>query len=700
MKKHLLTLGLLFFFLVGFAGKFVFIPVCEPNNLEALFNHNDLKIHYYCDDYVLATTNNLDFKNLVVLDENAFTDVDHYAIVYCIENQKNDYLKKIAGSVKTLHSGENFFIMKLISDGFVPAKNDGIVKIRNTEASLPKTRFVFPVITEIDPFIQSLTEKVSTDTLISYVQHLQDFGTRAYDEPQAYQAQYWLQSKFESWGLNTEIQNVVVYDPYWWIYDHTNSSGNVIALQPGTVYPEKYIVCGAHYDSWSWYPISATIAPGADDNATGTATVLEMARILSEYQFEYSIIYCCFAAEEFGLYGSEAYALKCNQQDMNIIGYFNIDMSGYLKPETPMHISLIYPSTATPLANYLINVANYYIPSVPITSYPNLSGGDSDHTSFNQKGFMGIWTFEDWEYDSPYIHGPNDIIGPSVNNSEQVKVFTQINLASIATLAIFDEEDPPPPPPINPPTHCETEVVEGMCIKVTWKEPEEVIPIEYFVYRDSVNIAQTTELFYLDTVADYGEYCYMITAIYSEEESEFSNESCAEIVPVTHTYYPPTHCVAEYLEEMCIKVTWDAPEEGTPDEYSVYRDSVEIAKCVEMLYMDTVTDYLLHCYLVTAIYDVYESEYSEESCTQVPVKIIEQSSKFKVYPNPTTGELYIQSSKFKVQSVEIYDVFGRKVLEPPLTVLRSYDLTVLHSGIYFVKIYTEAGQKVAKLIKE
>jgi hypothetical protein len=51
---------------------------------------------------------------------------------------------------------------------------------------------------------------------------------------------------------------------------------------------------------------------------------------------------------------------------------------------------------------------------------------------------MGIWTFEDWDNDSPYIHGPNDIIGPSVNNPEQVKVFTQVNIASMATLAIPD----------------------------------------------------------------------------------------------------------------------------------------------------------------------------------------------------------------------------------------------------------------------
>jgi len=71
----------------------------------------------------------------------------------------------------------------------------------------------------------------------------------------------------------------------------------------------------------------------------------------------------------------------------------------------------------------------------------------------------------------------------------------------------------------------------------------------------------------------------------------------------------------------------------------------------------------------------------------------------EVYPNPTTGELYVQSSKFKVQGVEVFDAYGRKVLDPPLTVLRSYDLTVLPAGIYFVKITTEKGVITKKVIK-
>ena len=70
-----------------------------------------------------------------------------------------------------------------------------------------------------------------------------------------------------------------------------------------------------------------------------------------------------------------------------------------------------------------------------------------------------------------------------------------------------------------------------------------------------------------------------------------------------------------------------------------------------------------------------------------------------LYPNPTNGELRIENGELRIMSVEIFDVYGRKILVPSLTVLRSYDLTVLHPGIYFVKITTEQGVVVKKVVK-
>jgi hypothetical protein len=295
MKRHfILIFCLLFICILSYAGKFVLIPVAENQNLETLFNNNDLKIHYYCDDYVLATTEMVAFNDLVVLDEHAFETTDAYAIVYCPNDLKDEYVKKVAKSAKMLYSGVHFFIMKLISNEFMPAKNDGMVIIRNIEANLPKFMFDFPVKTEQDVFVLNCMEQFIPNNLIGAVQHLQDYGTRRCDLPNSVIAQDWLKDKFESFGLSNTFVHTLTPPVYpWW--GGTCQSGNVIAVQTGTTYPDQYIVCGCHFDSFAF---SNQPAPGADDNATGTAGILETARILSQYDFKRSIIYCTFTAEE------------------------------------------------------------------------------------------------------------------------------------------------------------------------------------------------------------------------------------------------------------------------------------------------------------------------------------------------------------------------------------------------------------------
>jgi len=87
-----------------------------------------------------------------------------------------------------------------------------------------------------------------------------------------------------------------------------------------------------------------------------------------------------------------------------------------------------------------------------------------------------------------------------------------------------------------------------------------------------------------------------------------------------------------------------------------------------------------------------------ETVTVEEVGIVETLciASLQIYPNPTTGELTINNGQLTINTVEVYDVLGRKVLVPPLTVLRSYDLTVLHPGIYFVRV----GNDWTKVVKQ
>lgn len=267
------------------------------------------------------------------------------------------------------------------------------------------------------------------------------------------------------------------------------SSPNVIAIQRGTLYPDSYVVCGSHYDSYAFYGS----CPGADDNATGVASVHETARIMTQHKFEYSIVYCTFSAEEVGLVGSEAYASRCQSQGMDILGYFNNDMNGYLYGD--IHIDCIYPNTVEPIGAYYRNIGEVYFPQMPIR-HVDFTQGDSDHTSFNNHGYMGIYPFEDLTHYSPYIHTSGDTIGTSVNSWEMSQRYCQMNMACLAEIA---KPTDGPVVTCNPAVDfmVENVTLEGrdtLCpVLLSWKAPMAGSTgnvVRFNVYRDGAVLRQ------------------------------------------------------------------------------------------------------------------------------------------------------------------------------------------------------------------
>ena len=429
MKKTILLLLALCITSMMFADNFVMIKVKDQQNLREIFNNQDINIHYYNDNFVLATSENLE-DNMILLDEKSFEDNELYYIVYCEKENQQSYIER--ENIEVLFSNDDLLVVKPLGTEIKPAKNDGMVAINNKTAILAQAyRNEFPSVTEEDEMTRTLMNEVSIENLTVTVQHLQDYGRRQYNTSQAYEAGQWIYDQFDNLGLDVE--------QFEFKHGVNESSPNIIATQWGVKYPNKYIVCGSHYDS-ERSGHGGQEAPGADDNATGVATVLETARILSEYSFEYSIIYCAFSAEEIGLVGSEAYASFCADMGFDIVAYFNNDMNGYLHPGNEIHVDLIYPDNVEVLGNYYKNVANVYFPEMEVR-HIEFTKGDSDHTSFNNNGFMGIYPFEDKDNFSPYIHTLDDVIGTSVNSFEQSQRFTQMNLACVATLANLSTEN-------------------------------------------------------------------------------------------------------------------------------------------------------------------------------------------------------------------------------------------------------------------
>ena len=193
-----------------------------------------------------------------------------------------------------------------------------------------------------------------------------------------------IRSILESYGLASTLET----------FTYSGHAGeNVVATMTGTVYPTRVYVIGAHYDSAN--------TPGADDNASGVALVLEAARVLSQYSSDCTIRFIAFDLEELGLYGSAAY---CNAHSTDDIrGMVSLDMVCY-DPNTDH--ALIYGRTASnPIKSAVAAAATMY---GGLTYTINGQLDQSDHASFEAKGWQACLLIEGDVWDNPYYHTSQD----------------------------------------------------------------------------------------------------------------------------------------------------------------------------------------------------------------------------------------------------------------------------------------------------
>ena len=290
----------------------------------------------------------------------------------------------------------------------------------------------YPIITTENPQIRALMDSVSIDSIKAKIEHLSSYHTRRYDSRFIYDVQDWLYEHYNTLPIDTVIKHDFKLENL----SITETGDNILAVQWGTKTPEEFVICGAHYDSYSWdgFDPDTIRSPGADDNASGVAGILETARLLSNYTFDRTIIYANWCAEECGLLGSAAYATECAEKALDIVGYFNLDMTGYLEEGSDIHVHLMYTTQDSLIADFVYNFSHVYFPEMPICQ-AWLQWGDSDYSSFNRNGYPAVHPFEDVNASSPFIHSRNDVLGLSVNNLEQSKRFTELNLGLVATLA-------------------------------------------------------------------------------------------------------------------------------------------------------------------------------------------------------------------------------------------------------------------------
>jgi autotransporter-associated beta strand protein len=174
---------------------------------------------------------------------------------------------------------------------------------------------------------------------------------------------------------------------------------NVVATLTGTVHPSEIYVIGAHYDSVN--------NPGADDNASGVAGVLEAASVLARHRFDATVVFIAFDREEQGLIGSTAYADAHTADDLR--GMVSLDMIAYNPSGAHHDKAYVYGRTASnPIKNDLAAAIASYGGGIAAEI-----GGDepySDHAPFEANGDQACLLIEHAVWSNPYYHKAADSV--------------------------------------------------------------------------------------------------------------------------------------------------------------------------------------------------------------------------------------------------------------------------------------------------
>jgi len=172
---------------------------------------------------------------------------------------------------------------------------------------------------------QEIIENVRAENLSSTISRLQSQKNRSTWEEQ-WKAADWISDEFKIIGMEADIHRYEFKGKIW---------PNVIARIRGEERPDEIILLCAHLDSTSDH--AGKIAPGADDNASGVAVLLEAARILQKIPMERTVIFAIFSNEEGAMAGSKAYARLARKEGRDIKSVINVDVIGYNRPQWPFY---------------------------------------------------------------------------------------------------------------------------------------------------------------------------------------------------------------------------------------------------------------------------------------------------------------------------------------------------------------------------
>lgn len=288
----------------------------------------------------------------------------------------------------------------------------------------------------VNPLLPSL----SAANILATIDHLSTaYTNRYYSYTSGQQSALWIRDLWAGYAASRPDVSVTTYS-------HSFLQPSVILTIPGSTLPDEIVVLGGHLDSIRGGGMSPTTsAPGADDNASGIASLSEAVRVLLANGFapERTVKFMGYAGEELGLLGSGDIAEEHANNGDNVVAVLQLDMTAF---EGGSHdVGLIDDHTDVNLTAFVGDLIEEYQPGITWT-FATCGYGCSDHASWTAEGFPAAFSFEaPFGQHNNLIHTGSDNLATIGNSADHALKFSKIAL-SFAIEAGSGGGDVPPPP--------------------------------------------------------------------------------------------------------------------------------------------------------------------------------------------------------------------------------------------------------------
>jgi bacterial leucyl aminopeptidase len=306
---------------------------------------------------------------------------------------------------------------------------EGAASRANTQLLLRIPDPPIPYTIDNGPVAQALMAPMQEGNVRTTITSLGSFFTRRHTCPSGLASATWIRDLWQSLAAGRPDVTVEYY-----AHVQTQQPSIILTI-PGAALPSEIVVLGGHQDSTAGSNCTLSRSPGEDDDASGIANLTEVIRVAMALNYRplRTVQFMAYAGEEGGLLGSEEIALAYRQQNKNVVGVLQLDMTNYKGSAGDIYI---FTDFTNPEQNAFVgNLVDTYLSGL-VRGTSQCGYGCSDHAAWTDRGYPASLPFEaTFNQSNPFIHSSQDTIAQSGNNANHALKFSKLAAAYMAEVA-------------------------------------------------------------------------------------------------------------------------------------------------------------------------------------------------------------------------------------------------------------------------